>query len=82
LYVADGLIALIGRRKALKWMDSTVTPRMPRNWRGTMHELADMDDRMLSMLGINQVLAGAGLLLASLAASRRICEVPRQQTAA
>ena len=64
MFALNGLITLVGGKQILRWAER----RMPRGsrprWGSTIRHSALMQPGMLTALGINNLLAGLGMLIA------------------
>ncbi|GEM_PF-6067416 len=70
LFLLDGLVALIGGKRSVKWMDTRLSKRLPRRLGRTLHQAGKADRRVLRAWGINQIIAGIGMTLAALSSAR------------
>ena len=66
LFIADGLIALLGGREAVKWVDKRVGSRLPCSWERTLKKMESVDRRILTAWGVNNVMAGTAMILSAL----------------
>ena len=60
--LAKGVLALVLKRDHIKAVNSTVWRRLPQPMSKTLVQASDVNDVALRAMGINNVLAGAGLL--------------------
>jgi hypothetical protein len=67
LYALDGLAALVGGRKASRWLARTVGRKLPRKMRGVFH----MGDTATRTWGVNNLLAGLGMLVVATLVARK-----------
>ncbi|HOS43394.1 MAG TPA: hypothetical protein PK794_06870 [Armatimonadota bacterium] len=67
LYALDGLVALVGGRRATRWADRAVGSKLPRRVRRVLH----MGDLLTRTWGANNLLAGLGLLAVAALLPRR-----------
>jgi hypothetical protein len=71
LYVADGVIAFIGGRRMMNWSYEKFGGKVPKPVSHIMKQGAHMDRGVYTAWGINNVLAGMGMLALTLLAQRR-----------
>lgn len=72
LFLLDGLIALIGGKRSVKWADQKLSKRLPKPLGKTLHEATRADKRVIRAWGINQLIAGIGMTLAALSSARAV----------
>lgn len=72
LFLLDGLIALIGGMRSVKWMDTRLSKRLPKRLGKTLHEASKADRRVLRAWGVNQLIAGVGMTLAALSSTKNM----------
>lgn len=65
LFLVDGLFALIGKRDLLKWANTAVGKRLPNPVEKTLKKATHVNNTTLTTMGINNLVAGAGMLLVS-----------------
>lgn len=70
LFLLDGLVALIGGRRSVKWANAKLSRRLPRSLGKTLREATHADKRVIRAWGINQVIAGIGMTMPALSSAK------------
>ena len=71
LYAVDGLIALVGGRRVMKWADRRFGRRLPSKWAHLLKQGTNVKPGVLTAWGINNLLAGMGMLAVTMLVRRR-----------
>jgi cytoplasmic iron level regulating protein YaaA (DUF328/UPF0246 family) len=72
LFLTDGLLGLIGKRDLIKRLNSSVGKKLPSKVGNTLNQATNINDTAVKAMGINNVIAGAGMVLvATLTGLRR-----------
>ena len=72
LFLTDGVLALTKRQELIKWTNSRIGKRLPGRVEDKLKKATNVNDTALTMMGINNLIAGAGMVLvASLVGLRR-----------
>jgi len=71
LFVADGAIALVGGRRIMKWSYEKFGKKTNGRLARTLKHGARVEPGMLTAWGINNMLAGMGMLALTMLAQRR-----------
>jgi len=71
LFVADGIIALTGGRRMMKWSYDKFGKKTHGRLAGALKEGAHMQPGVLKAWGVNNMLAGMGMLALALLSQRR-----------
>lgn len=71
LFLADGLLSLIGKRDLVARVNSAVGKKLPGKVEAKLNKATDVSDTALSMMGINNLIAGVGMVLVSTLTGRR-----------
>ncbi|HEY3376927.1 MAG TPA: hypothetical protein VGL77_05470 [Armatimonadota bacterium] len=65
LFLTDGLLSIIGRKDLVERLNRSVGKRLPDPVNKTLKKATDVNDTALTALGINNLIAGAGMVLVS-----------------
>jgi len=71
LFVADGIIALVGGPRLLKWSYKKYGKQAPKHLARQLKEAQDLGPAMTGAWGVNNVVAGLGMLALTLLSQRR-----------
>ena len=71
LFLADGIIALVGGPRIMKWSYQKFGKKAPKRLARQMKEAQDIAPGMMGAWGINNVLAGLGMLALTLLLGHR-----------
>jgi len=77
LFLLDGMLALIGKRALVKRLDTRIGRRLPARIGRKLHRATALNNTAVTAWGINNVLAGVGMLLvaALVGLGRRTVEI-------
>lgn len=78
LFLLDGLTALCCGKSAVSWANRRLGNRLPGGVRRFMRETEEVDNRIITTWGINNTIAGASIMLASMLLP---CTCEREQEA-
>jgi len=65
LFLVDGVLALAAKRDVMKVVNVAIGRKLPHPVSKTLRKVTDVNDTALRAMGINNVLAGAGMLVLS-----------------
>ncbi len=65
LFLVDGLFSLLGKRDLIKMLNSSLGNKLPKPINKSLKKATNVNDSAFTAMGINNLIAGLGLLVVS-----------------